>query len=152
MKKVKKAFGLFFLVIIGLLVWDIWFVPSQSDLFFKLWAEDLRQLQQERKLPDTLQNVREVSIQTINQEATDLMNKGNSPFETQPDGSMILEILVDVWQDEEAEHPQRGVFLQYDLIAEDGNTIWELSRTIMLPDTPSLILSWLPELFPEVSE
>lgn len=148
--KTKKAIGLSLLFLFGLLMWDLWILPNKSDLFFELWTEDIQRLQRDKKLPNEFQNISSVSINPLNQEARDLIDQGHHPFNENPKGTFTLEILVDIWPTEE--NTQEGVYIQYDLIAEDGNTVWELSRTIFLPESPSLILSWFPKLFEKSTE
>lgn len=142
MKKAKKALCLGLLVLVGIVAWDVFLTSSTPELFLKLWSEDLQQLKADQKLPSEFENLRELDVQTLNQEAKDILAEITLPFQTKEDGQYILEILMDVWTEEE----KRGVFLRYDLVAPDGNTVWELSRTILLPENQSVILSWLSDL------
>ena len=148
--KIKKTIGLSLLFLFGLLMWDLWILPKKSDLFFELWAKDVQYLQRDKKLPTQFEDIGSILVQPLNQEARDLMDQGRPPFNENPKGNLKLEILLDVWQSEEDK--QEGVYIQYDLIAEDGNTMWELSRTILLPESSSLILSWFPKFFKEFTE
>ena len=149
--KTKKVIGLILIVVFGLVIWDLFIVPDKSDLFFKLWADDIRLLQKNKSLPGELKNVSTISMQALNQEARELIEGGRPPFNANSKGNLKLEILLDVWHEEgdENEEEQEGVYIQYDLISDDGNTLWELSRTILLPKSSSLISSWFPELFEE---
>lgn len=142
MKKAKKALCLGLLVLVGIVAWDVFLTSSTPELFLKLWSEDLQQLKADQKLPSEFEDLRELDVQTLNQEAKDILAEITLPFQTREDGQYILEILMDVWTEEE----KRGVFLRYDLVAPDGNTVWELSRTILLPENQSVILSWLSDL------
>ncbi len=149
--KTKQVIGLILIVVFGLVIWDIFIIPDKSDLFFKLWADDVQLLQENKNLPDELKNVKTVSIQPLNQEATDLIEGGRPPFNTNSKGNLKLEVLLDVWQEDGFENTekQEGVYIQYNLMSDNGNTIWELSRTILLPESSSLISSWFPEFFEE---
>ena len=149
--KTKQVIGLILIVFVGLVVWDLFIVPDKSDLFFKLWTEDVRLLQKNKSLPSELTNVKAVSMQPLNQDAKNLIDGGRPPFNTNSKGNLKLEILLDVWQEEDLENEEEreGVYIQYNLVSDDGDTLWELSRTILLPKSSSLISSWFPELFEE---
>ena len=152
--KTKQVMGLILIVIFGLVIWDLFIVPDKSDLFFKLWADDVQLLQKNKNLPSELNDVKAVSIQPLNQGAQQLIEGGRPPFKINQKGHLKLEVLLDVWQEEdiEKEEEQEGVYIQYNLMSDDGNTLWELSRTILLPKSSSLIASWFPELFEESSD
>ena len=147
--KTKKVIGLILIVLFGLIIWDLFIAPDRSDLFFQLWKDDIRLLQKDNKLPDELKDINTISMQALNQEAQDLIEGRRPPFNANSKGNLKLEILLDVWYEEgdENEEEQEGVYIQYGIISDDGNTLWELSRTILLPKSSSLILSWFPELF-----
>ena len=142
MKRGKQLWGLGLLIVVAIALWDIGTAPSTAELFLTLWSEDIQQLQAEQKLPVEINDLKILAIQPLNQEAKNILEVIQPPFLSQTDGQFTLEILMDVWEEE----GQKGVFLQYDLIAPDGNTLWELSRTILLPESSSLILSWYTEI------
>ena len=137
--KTKQVIGLILIVFVGLVVWDLFIVPDKSDLFFKLWTEDVRLLQKNKSLPSELTTVKAVSMQPLNQDAKNLIDGGRPPFNTNSKGNLKLEILLDVWQEEDLENEEEreGVYIQYNLMSDDGNTLWELSRTILLPKSSS---------------
>ena len=164
--KTKQVIGLILIIFVGLVVWDLFIVPDKSDLFFQLWRDDIRSLQQNKSLPAELKNIKTISVQPLNQKARNLIDGHRPPFNTNSKGNLNLDILIDVWQEDaeledmvEAEETdtenveqKEGVYIQYSLTSEDGNTIWELSRTILLPKSSSLISAWFPELFEENPE
>ena len=166
--RTKQVIGLILIIVCSLIVWDVFLVPDKSDLFFELWTDDIRLLQKNKSLPTELKNIKTVSVQPLNQKARDLLDRRGSPFKINPKGNLTLEILMDVWQEEKeieeieveeiediAEREdieQEGVYIQYNLMSDDGNTIWELSRTILLPKSSSLTSSWFPQLFEKSSD
>ena len=148
--KTKQVIGLILIVVFGLVIWDLFIVPDKSDLFFKLWADDVQLLQKNKSLPDELKNVKAISVEPLNQEARDLIDGHRPPFNTNTKGNLKLEILLDVWQEEgleNEEEEQEGVYIQYNLMSDNGNIIWELSRTILLPESSSLILVLVSRVF-----
>ena len=163
MTRTKQVMGLILIIFVGIVVWDLFIVPDKSDLFFQLWTDDIRSLHKNKNLPAELKNIKTISVQPLNQEARNLIDGGRPPFNTNPKGNLNLDIFIDVWQEdielegviesEETEvenvEQKEGVYIQYSLTSEDRNTIWELSRTILLPKSSSLISSWFPDLFEE---
>lgn len=143
MRKIRKVLGVGLLVLFGVAIWDVWMITPMPKLFLNLWSADIRQLKAEARLPSELDELHAVALQPLNQEAQDIIDEIQHPFSTHTDGKFTLEILMDVWEEDQ----QKGVSIQYDLISKDGNTIWELSRTILLPESSSLILSWYSRFF-----
>ena len=100
--------------------------PSRRSAFSNLWKRDLVQLEAEKKLPRAFFNLRTVRIQPLNPEAEKLMSHLEPPFKAKEAGQFDLEVMIDLWQDEEG----FGVLMLYSIFDAQKNLVWEMSRTL----------------------
>ncbi|MCB0393899.1 MAG: hypothetical protein KDD25_05040 [Bdellovibrionales bacterium] len=104
------------------------FAPYHSDVdsvrLQKLWEDDLESLA--KAYPDAFLNVVTTKIVASEGEAAKMMQSLNYPGPTNTEGDYALEILFDIWVDGDEE----GALFQYDFTDANGNTIFEISRTI----------------------
>lgn len=104
---------------------------SDAEKLAMIWERDLDTLIQQKKLPPTWNNIREVVLIGGTKTAKQWLKEVGSPVKINAKGNQKLEILVLSWEDEGKE----GAIVQYNLIdLESGNMTWELGRTFVLKD------------------
>ncbi len=92
-----------------------------------LWEKDIETLRKEEKLPTYWNRISKIHLRPTDNRSEELLKKLKIPFETRKEEAFQMEILFDIWED----LGDKGAFFQYSIIAPDGNTVWELTRTLV---------------------
>jgi hypothetical protein len=90
-----------------------------------LWTKDLENLKSQ--LPTQFYETKTISFLPTKGRAESIAKELKLPLARDENGKFKLEILFDIWDEGET----LGAFFQYDLIDEKGNTVFEISRTIV---------------------
>jgi hypothetical protein len=105
---------------------DYWLKPSKEK-FVLSWKKDIAALEKSSKLPKEWQEIREIIVKTDNSPAQNWVEKIETPVKKKPDGFYRLDVFIAHWIDND----KYGVLIQYNLVdLRNGNTIWELSRSL----------------------
>jgi hypothetical protein len=104
---------------------------NESEVFLRIWNEDLARLQQSKKLPLGWGSLRMVEYSALDQEVWPWIEHRKPNINIDPEGKFKLEILIDVWDDEEG----KAALVEYHLIElSTENKVWELGRTFQIRD------------------
>lgn len=105
-----------------------WF-NDENQKIETLWRQDIELLFRSGSLPKQISNISQVKIFPLSEETKELMTQIKHPFVINKEGLYTLEITTDNW----IENNEQGILIQYNLVNnQNGNTIWELGRTISL--------------------
>lgn len=113
----------------------------------RLWAQDLRNLEESNRLPPQWQDVGEVELFGGTPQTKNWLKRIHVPIRPKKaDGQHKLEVLVVAWEEEGVQ----GALVQYNLVdRKTQNMIFELGRTLILHDPNS---SPLEEILEEVRQ
>ncbi len=136
--------------IVAYVVLDLWSARNAPlyKKFERRWSEDVRLLEESKRLPPGWFDVREIELIGGNAETKAWLRKIEVPIKVQrKDGHHKLEALIVVWEAD----GKRGVMIQYNLVdLKTNNMTAELARTIMLaePGPAEPLKSMLEDLWP----
>ncbi|HEX4924591.1 MAG TPA: hypothetical protein VFV50_10910 [Bdellovibrionales bacterium] len=103
--------------------------PEEAETFHALWREDLRQLQASGKLPKGWNHLRMVEFTGLGKDSWAWIENRKPEIAIDPEGDYKLEILVDLFEDEEG----KAALIEYHLVdLKSENKIWELGRTLQI--------------------
>lgn len=99
---------------------------NEGEIFLRIWNEDIAHLQKAKKLPQGWYSLRMVEYNALDQEVWPWIEKKKPEIAIDPDGEFKLEVLIDVWDDEEG----KAALVEYHLInINTEDKVWELGRT-----------------------
>ena len=107
---------------------NYWLLPAKEK-FKTSWANDIKLLEESKKLPQAWSEIKDINVRTDNSPAQDWIVNFRSPIQTNPKGTFRLDIFIIHF----IQNDRYGAVIQYNLVdLKNGNTVWELARTLKL--------------------
>ncbi len=135
------------IVLVAIFVWIVWgvsfgqffdpWILTPDARFAKKWCRDFKNLSDSHHLPAGFDKIKDIEFTVTNDHLREIIasekipgfkklaqeNRANSLVSQK---GFILQVFLDQMED-------GGIMIQYDLIDDNGNTIWELGRSLF-PD------------------
>lgn len=105
-----------------------WMAPPAEKMAIA-WADDMRLLENSKKLPKQWSEIREVAVRADTSVIQDWLKNLTPPINRNPNGNYKLETFLVFWID----GYRYGTVVQYHLVdLRNQNTVWEDGRTFKL--------------------